>query len=206
MNTQSARDYLAFMKALVEGDGGAAATRTFGQAYFAAGAIYGAQTLYHWAEGQRLIAPPPLLSLSVAIGATVLFLAVLLAVNWRNRAPSLGGPTTRAVQTAFAAIGIANIVLVASIGCVAAQQQSLLIWLIYPIVVFVLQGAGWMFSFMMLRRLWHGAVAAGFFATALGLAASLAFGSSAFALIAAANLIVCMALPGYVMMRTPKAA
>lgn len=201
--TQNPQDDLAYLKSLVAGDGGAQAGKMFGQIYFFAGLLYGLQTLALWAQGAGLIAPPETVMLVFVIGISVVFLGVVAYVSWKNRNISQGSINNRAVGAVFGATGMANLVLIAAIGYRAYVDQSLATWLIYPIVVFVLQGAAWLASYMLMRRAWHGLVALGWFATSLGMALTL--GELNFAVVVGVALILFMAVPGYIIMRHPRA-
>lgn len=202
-DTPTPQDDLAYLKSLVAGDRGAQAGRMFGQVYFWAGILYGLQTLVLWAQGAGLITIAELPMLIFIVGVSVVFLALVFWLSWKNRNISQGSINNRAVGAVFGATGLANLVLIAAIGYRAYVDQSLETWLIYPIVVFVLQGAAWLASFMLMRRAWHGFVALGWFATSLAM--SVTVGDLNFAVVVGIALILFMALPGYVMMRHPRA-
>jgi len=202
MNTDSAREDLAFLKSLVAGDGGARAARVFGTTYFAAGLLYGFQAVVQWAQTVNLIVMNGPTTLIFLAGVSITFLAILAIVAWRNRGASSGGLNARAVNAAFAATGLSNLVLIVAIGLRAYVEQSLSIWLIYPIVVFVLQGAAWLMAFMLMRVWWHGLVAGGWYVTGLAMAATI--GRSEFVVIVGVALLLFMALPGYLIMRSAK--
>jgi len=196
--TQSAQDDLAFMRGLVEG-GGPIPT-AFGETYLAAGLIYGLQILIQSSQALGLPALPPLAGLLAGILPTVIFVPVLVWIIWRNRGAGQGGATSRAVGATFGCIGLANLALICVIGSVALRQKSLETWLIYPCVVFVLQGAAWLVSCALRKRAWQGLVGVGWFAAAIGMA--LCIGSLAqYAVIAGVSMLVLMVAPGAVMMR-----
>jgi hypothetical protein len=131
---------------------------------------------------------------------TVIFVIVLVWIIWRNRGAGQGGATSRAVGATFGCIGLANLALICVIGSVALRQKSLETWLIYPCVVFVLQGAAWLVSCALRKRAWQGLVGVGWFAAAIGMA--LCIGSLAqYAVIAGVSMLVLMVAPGAVMMR-----
>jgi hypothetical protein len=197
--TPSAQDDLAFMRALVEGSGNGLPV-AFGEAYFAAGLIYGLQILIQSSSAFGLPALSPGAMLVFGIAPTVLFLGVLAWIIWRNRGASLGGVAARAVGATFGSIGLANFALMAVIGSVALRQHSLTTWLIYPCVVFVMQGAAWLIASALRKRAWLGLVGIGWFVAAVAMA--LAVDQPArLALAAGIALLVLMVIPGALLMR-----
>jgi hypothetical protein len=195
----AAREDLAFLRGLFDkGDGSSA----FGEAYFAAGLLYGAQMLLHGAQALNWLPANGLLMLTIAFGPTLVFIPILVWVNWRHRGerPAAAG---RAVGAVFGAVGMANLALVAVIGSVAWREHSLTTWLIYPCAVFVLQGAAWLVASLMRRRPWMLAVAAGWIAAGVAMALNVAsFG--AYILLAGLGIWTCMALPGWVLIRVSR--
>lgn len=192
---------LAFMKALVQDQG--ADTRSFGIIYMSAGALYGLQCLLNSALLSGTIAVTDLAWMLIGIVPTALFMAVIFFQGWRNRGMSAGaGTTSRAVKAAFTGAAIATIVMALVFGWVAYQRQDWSIWFLYPVVVCALQGAIWFTAATLRRRTWQGATAIGWFAAAacLGL---LIDQTQTYLLALGVALIVCMALPGYIMIRSP---
>jgi hypothetical protein len=110
----------------------------------------------------------------------------------------------KAIGAAFGAIGLANLALISIFAWLAWRDRSLETWLIYPCVVFVLQGAAWMVAFMMRRKAWLGLVALGWFGA--GVAMAFTIGSAAYVLIVAAALLILMTLPGLVLIRLARRA
>jgi hypothetical protein len=200
---QSARDDLAFLRGLVGDDG--RPLQTFGQAYFVAGLIYGGQMLLHAAQTLGYIPWDPATTLAISFGPTVVFLAILTWIVIASRRNQEGaGTTSRAVSGLFGVMGNANLVLAAVIGAVAWREHSATTWLIYPCAVFVLQGAAWFFAYMMRRKVWHLIVALGWFACAIAMSLTVtAIGW--YILFAGLGLWLCMALPGYAMLRSMRA-
>ena len=196
---QSARDDLAFLRALV-GDDENRQAKSFGEAYFAAGLIYGVQMLLHGANALGWITGGPAFGLAVGLGPSVVFVPVLIWITLRTRKNATHGTVSRAVSGMFAVVGLANLTLIAVIGAVAWREGSVTTWLIYPCCVFVLQGAAWLFAFMMRRRAWTALVAAGWFACAIAMALTVTM-LGWFILFAGAGLWLCMALPGLMMLR-----
>lgn len=202
MTPDSARDDLAFIKALVAPDDGW--QQQFGRIYFAAGVCYSIQMLLHVGQLLGRVSTAPVPSLIIGWGPTVVFAAIMAWIILRDRPRHVGG-ASRAVGTVFASVGLANVALCISLGSIALRLHSQTIWLIYPVVVMVLQGMAWLVAFQMRRRAWVGLVALGWFAAGIGMAVFidnmvgfLAFG--------ALGVFGCMAIPGFHMMRQPHSA
>ena len=202
-DAHSARDDLAFMRSLVAE--GANDYSVFGKSYGLAGLIYGAQILLHAGQLAGLVPATGLWPLAVGLGPTLVFLTVLAVILWRGRHDRRPSPTGRAVNAAFASIGMANLALVAVIGVVAWREGSVTTWLIYPCAVFVLQGAAWLFAWTLRRRAWLGLVAAGWGTAGIAMAVSVE--SLAWYLLAAGlGFLLCMALPGWIMVQLSRRA
>ena len=206
MTERDARDDLAFMRSIVAA--GEDTMRPMGAAYFAAGLCSGIQCLLH---GLRMLGWDPGwagVDLAIGILPTVVFLAIMILLVARDRGrPRLESSTSRAIGIAFACVGLANLALIAVIGLVAWGQQSLQTWLIYPCVVMILQGMAWLFAYMLRRRAWLGGIAAGWFATGIGMAAALAAESeSGFLIILGFGLFAFMTAPGAWLMRSARGA
>jgi hypothetical protein len=202
--TQRASDDLAFMRRLVESNG-TIWRRQFGEAYFAAGLLYGAQLVFHWAQTTGAITSHAY-DLVGGFGPTILYLAILAWILWRHRRTAAsGGVTGRVVGAAFGAVGLANFALAAVIGSLALHNQSLDIWLLYPCSVFVFQGAAWLIAFAIQRRAWLAVVGLGWFAVAIAMALLIA-DKSAYMFFAAIGLFGLMALPGWAMIRMARPA
>ncbi|HZZ34435.1 MAG TPA: hypothetical protein VFE03_01825, partial [Caulobacteraceae bacterium] len=182
---RSAQDDLAFMRSLVEGGGSAGALAAIGEAYVAGGLLYGLQTLGHGLQGLGWLKLSDAGGMTLAIGPTVVFLGAMIWISRRHpRSERLGGMVGKAIGAAFGAIGLANLALISIFAWMAWRDRSLETWLIYPCVVFVLQGAAWMVAFMMRRKAWLGLVALGWFGA--GVAMAFTIGSAAYVLIVAA--------------------
>jgi hypothetical protein len=203
MNADSARDDLAFMRALVEPTDNW--QKQFGETYSAAGLCYCVQMLLHGGQFFGLAPASGPAALAIGLGPTVVFLALLVWIVRRNPTRPGGGTTSRAVGSVFGAVGATNLALVLAIGSVAWRWHSLGAWLIYPCVVMILQGMAWLVAFMMRRKGWLALVALGWFATGLAMAAFID-NPAAFAIAAGAGLFAFMLLPGLFMLRQSRAA
>jgi hypothetical protein len=197
MNPDSARDDLAFIKALIAPDDHW--QRQFGKLYAAAGACYSVQMLGHIGQLLNLVPGNEIVAQTIGWGPSVVFLILLFWVI-RKDGPQRGGATSRAVGAVFAAVGLTNLALCASIGSVALRHQSLMIWLIYPCVVMILQGLAWLVAYMLRRRPWLGAVALGWFATGVAMAV-LIDNMPGFVGAAAVGVVCFMLVPGLYIMR-----
>jgi hypothetical protein len=74
------------------------------------------------------------------------------------------------------------------------------VFAIYPSMMFLFFGASWLAAFFLWRGGWRLAVALGWFAAAVGMAAGP--GVAGFIAIAGLGMLLLMALPGWIMMRT----
>jgi hypothetical protein len=197
---------LAFMRALVDDGKQPGLMAGSGPSiYLAAGLLYGTQCLYHLLELLTPIRWPPLLSLGVAIGVNVAFFAYLTVALVRERTLRVGGSATgRALNAMFGATGLANIGFVIIFALNSAWRKDFTLWLLYPATVFILQGAAWYVAFLMRRKPWMAWTALGWFVsgTALGL---LLTNVTAYLTICTAALFLCMALPGWIMIRQGRA-
>jgi hypothetical protein len=194
-DTQAIRDDLAFLRGLVRG--GDEFLKWFGGAYFAGGACYLAQTLLGVAQTQGWIDPRNApLNLAIAFGPTAIFVVVFSYILRKDPSRSvMPGQGSRAIGAVFGAAGLANLVLVAVIGSIAAREKSFTVWLIYPCTVFVLQGAAWLTMFSVRRRAWTALVAVLWFGCALGMAFEVG-DMLVYLLIASLGLGAGMAAPG----------
>jgi hypothetical protein len=201
MTERDVRDDLAFMRSIVAVGG--ESMQPFGRAYFAAGMCYGIQCLLTGARMLEWLPGSPKVDLAIGVVPTIIFMILLVWLSIRDRGPSMqGSSTSRAINTLFACAGLTNLALIAAIGLVAWKRESMAIWLIYPCVVMILQGMSWLFAFMMRRRFWLGLIAAGWFATGIGMAAALAWDSAGWYVITVSlGLFAFMAMPGAYLMR-----
>lgn len=200
MKPTTAQEELAFLQSLVRGSDNF--QRHFGQIYFAAGAIYCGQMLLHAAQAAGWIADGPS-GLLIGLGPTLLFLGVL---TWllKRQVPAPPTAANRAVGVVFGGAGMTNLAMVAVVGGAAWRAGSLEVWLIYPSLVAVLQGLAWMVAWQVRRRAWYGFVALGWFATGVGMG-FLVDAPVAYLTIAGTGMFAFMLVPGWVMMRQPRA-
>lgn len=194
---KSAQDDLAFMKSLVQGPDRTQAA--LGRIYTAAGLIYSLETLGHWGQGQGFVSGSPAMTIALIAGSTGIFTAYTFWVGRKYRGAPQGGATSRAVGAAFGAAGLTNLALVCIFASLAFRERSVLIWQIYPAVVFALQGAVWLIVAVLRRRTWLYLTALGWMVS--GVALGFMIGTDYYALVIAIALLFLMVLPGLVLVR-----
>lgn len=190
---------IAFMRQLAEE--GATAPLRGGSILMAAGLIYGAASFLHWAGVSGRIALEDESLGLMWMGATLVFLAVILIAAFRRRAGGVRTVANRAAAVAWTAVGWGIFSTFASVAVVAARmgQDGLLFLALTPSVVMVLYGMGWAVSATMMRsgQLWS--LAIGSFVAAPLLAAFA--GQDVQYLAYGACLFLLMAAPGFALMR-----
>ena len=103
------------------------------------------------------------------------------------------------------AFGLSNFALIAIVGSAAWRMKSLDVWLLFPCIVLMLQGAAWLIVYTLRRRTWILAIALGWFVT--GIAMALSIGNpTAFVIVGGIGIWGLMVGPGFYMMRRPKDA
>jgi hypothetical protein len=203
MNADSARDDLAFMRALVTPTDDW--QKQFGETYSAAGFCYCVQMLLHGGQFLGLVPGAGPVALAVGVGPTLVMLALLAWIIRRNPQPPGGSATGKAVGSVFGAVGLTNLALVLAIGSIAWRWHSLKTWLIYACVVMILQGMAWLVAYMLRRRGWMAGVAVGWFATGLGMAYFID-NLAGFVISAGLGMFAFMLLPGLHMLRQSRTA
>lgn len=201
---ESARDDLAYMRALVSGSG--PMQSTIGEAFLWAGALYGGQCLLHWLQTLEVIPSEGPVALAVAFGPTLAFCVILTLIIWKDRKKPMVGAASRALAAVFQGAGLANLVMAFVFAYGAQKTQSFELWLYHPIVVCMFQGVAWFVSWVVLRRAWLGLVAAGWFAMTVALGIVVGDDVGVYLLILGVGLILLMAVPGYVIWRGAKKA
>jgi len=188
---------LAFVKALVSE--GARVRISGGALYLAGGVCYGGQCLAQWADLAGIVHLGSLGNLIAGVLPTVVFLAVMCVILWRDRKVPKNGVATRALNAAFSSAGLANIFMVGIFAYVAITEKSILIWLLYPITVCAFQGAVWFTAYMIRKEAWLAVMSIGWFVTTLTL--GLLIGTLHYVLVLGLALFVIMGGGGWYMMR-----
>ena len=198
---ESARDDLAYMRALVGGT--ERMQKTIGEAFFWAGLLYGGQCLLHWLQTLGVIASEGPVALAIVIVPTVIFIGILVIVTMKDAKAPPGGPAARALGAVFQGAGLANLAMAFVFGYGSAVFEAPGLWLYHPVVVCMFQGVAWFVAFNVLRRNWLGFVAVGWFATTIALGV-LMTNTGAFVLVLAIALFVLMTIPGWLIWRGAK--
>ncbi|WP_443748698.1 hypothetical protein [Asticcacaulis solisilvae] len=197
-DNETLHDNLAFVRALVSEGGRAQGSA--GATFLAAGLCYGIQCLLQWAQVMGWL-PYGILGLIVGVAPTVVFLAILCVVLWRDRKNRQEGVATRALNAAYGSAGLANLFMVAVFGYNAILEKSITVWLYYPVVVCAFQGAVWYIAYMIRRKLWLAGVSAGWFATTLALGFMI-HQPQFYVLVLGLALLFVMGGSGYALMRS----
>ncbi len=195
---ESARDNLAYMRALVGGT--ERMQKTIGEAFFWAGLLYGGQCLLHWLQTLDLAPQEGAAALAIVIVPTVIFIGVLAMIIARDWKAPPGGPAARALESVFQGAGIANLVMAFVFAYGAQTFDAPGLWLYHPVVVCMFQGVAWFVAFNVLRKSWLGFVAVGWFATTIALSVLMS-NIGAFVLVLAIALMVLMMIPGWIIWR-----
>ncbi|MEM8648368.1 MAG: hypothetical protein AAGF86_18800 [Pseudomonadota bacterium] len=175
--------------------------RNFGLIYMTSGIVYGIQCLFGWLFIKIGPGVPMMAHLTNSILPTVIFIGVIIFGTIRNRKEGkLVGPVARGIEATFQGTGLANGVMIVIFGVAALRASDLAIWLFYPVMVCVLQGAVWYGAAVLRRRWWMGFVAGGWFIAALGAGLSINNIENYIAILGIA-LVGLMAWPGFVVMR-----
>lgn len=200
--TESARDDLAFVRALMSESG--QVQSSLGQALLAGGACFGVQCLLQALFVNRTDIPTAL-HLIVGISPTLIFIVAITWISIRDKGASKHSVGTRAINAAFGGGGLAAMTTALIFGYLAITYRNMGTWLLHPVMICVVQGVVWYTAFAVRRRGWFGLVSAGWFATSLVLAYMLGLKDerviTPFLLVLSAALLGLMALPGWIMMR-----
>lgn len=200
--TNQAHADLAFLKGLTQTGGRPQAM--FGLIYGLSGLLYGLHTLTGWLHAIGVLDWGETANVWLAVGVNVAFLVLLAWGLWEGRKEASPGVVTRAINAAFAGVGLANMAMVIVFGWASYVMKDFMIWLLYVPVVFALQGAAWFIAFQLRRHLWLLVVALGWFLAAVLL--GLLWRTDTWILVTALSLLLLMTVPGYVMMRLSRRA
>ncbi len=204
---QSAREDLAFLRGLVDGDP-RPGMWNFGAFYVAIGIVL----ILHMAisaASWRLAIPAPAPLLAYIALYTVFYGATLL-IGRRSRAlfgaanawASPSSTKDRAGGAALVGAFLAHLVILIAFAAAAWRLGDGRIMALLVVTLFASQGAAWIVVHAMRRHGWHGALAWAWFAAALG--AGFLTGSAWLEPFVAVSAFALMVLPGIHMMRAAR--
>ncbi len=195
---QAIRDDLAYMRALA--DEGRRAPLLGGSILIAAGLIYGAAALVHFAVAAGVLDIDPML-LNVIWGvAVVAFLIALFVLKARlGGKPGAWSMGNQVSGAAWGGLGGASFAIGLALFAAVYKTGDWIFMGLFPPVILALYGAAWIVGAAVSDRAWMKWVAVGSFAAAAG--AGLLIGTTAQYLFYAAAMILLSALPGVVMLR-----
>ncbi|WP_426037141.1 hypothetical protein [Brevundimonas sp. DC300-4] len=197
----SAEADLAFLRSIVEGGGKPSITMAI--CYLAGGLLYGIQCLFHIGQIFGVIRWPDLANLAFVIGITIAVCATIAWASIRDMRKGGGnrGPlATRTLNAGFSSAGMVNLAMIIIFGVGAWRDNDFALWLYYPAVVFGLQAAAWSVAWVLKKKAWMLATAAGGWLTAVALGL-LVRQPDQYLYVCTAALFLLFALPGWIMMR-----
>ena len=192
------RDDIAFMRALAEE--GRSAPLLGGGILMAAGLIFGAASVAHWAVMVGALRVSPWVILMVWMAAGLGFGAVATLLGRRSKRQAGAAATVnRAARAVWSAVGWTIVVILVGMAIMAARLGQPGLTSLFPIIVLPLYGAAWSVASAMTRRGWMTSVAIGCYGSALGMAT---LGDQPAALLVyAASLMLFATVPGYILLR-----
>ena len=195
---QAIRDDLAYMKALAEE--GRRAPLLGGSILVAAGVIYGAASVAHWAIAADLVRVSPI-AYSVVWAVAVGLFAIVMAVLRRGIAarPGATASTNRAYGVAWEGLGGATFGIAVSLIAASVRTQDPIFMGLFPPVILSLYGGSWLIAAALSDRAWLRWVGFGSLAAAVG--SAWLIGRDEQWLVYAAALILLAAVPGYALTR-----
>ncbi|GBQ29201.1 hypothetical protein ACLRDC_09925 [Gluconacetobacter sacchari] len=194
----SLRDDLAFMRALAEA--GRSAPLTSGPYFLGAGLLFGLASVVAWAVATGRAGLPPQAQVWVWLAAMVVYLPVIWVLN--RAQPGRPGSVVmvnRAIGMMWSGLGTGVGIMFLAGLILAWRCGTPIVWVMFPSLVLALYGAGWSATAVISGQSWLRLVAAGAFAGALAVAATI--DSSAVLLLYGLLILLLVALPGWVLLR-----
>jgi len=197
---QAIRDDLSYLRALAAE--GRTAPFLGGSIPMAAGLIFGAAAVWHWAVVSRTVAVS-LGSAGIGLGwlaAVAVFLTVLFVLK-RGLAdkPGAQAASNRQSGNAWAALGWASFAIALGFSLAAWRTGQFVIMDLFSVVILALYGSAWALSAIVSRTRWLWVVAFGSWTAAL--IAAWFVGTAELYLIYAAALVLLAAVPGFLLRR-----
>lgn len=195
---QTLKDDIAFMRALAQE--GSSAPLLGGSILVAAGLIFGAGSIAHWAVISGILVVTPWVFPAIWLGALAVFFAVLTLLSRRLKArPGALSPGNRAAGSAWAAVGWTIFAISLSLIIISIRTQSEVVMLVFPSLILGLYGMGWSVAAAMSGKRWLWMTAIASYAGALVVAWFAA--EPTVYLVYAGALLLLASLPGYILMR-----
>jgi hypothetical protein len=194
---QSIRDDIAYLKAMA--DSGRDGAITGGWTLVAAGGLYGAASLVHWATLSGFGGLPPSTSSWGWLAALLGFFLVLFLTKRRGGADS----RPRAIAQAWQGIGWGIFFMFAAIALATWRTSSPILISFSPAIVLGLYGVAWWVAAAVTGKRWLVATAAGSFAASL-ISAWLVTDTAQWLFYAIA-LVMLALVPGLVVLREARA-
>lgn len=198
-NMSTNQDDLAYLPNLLEGDRGAEMRHKFGVVYLLCGVVWVPYILLVWAQMTKLAPISEVWTGRAWLIAMILFIGSMIWGLMPKRAVSKT-TSNRAFGAAFAGIGYSYLVMLTVLVYLSYERKNGIFALIYAVVVFAGQGAGWYVAWVLQRQAWFGIVAIGWYVAALITGLNV-LNIENFLLCAAVSMLVLMALPGFVMIQ-----
>jgi hypothetical protein len=202
-DVQSAREDLAFLRALAEGSSRPSVTT--GLFLLITGLIWAFDALVHWT---LYVGFEPMTGTQRIIFdglVTAVWLPLAFWLRWGGPKPGEAqgvGATGRAITAAAAGIGLSVLAMLAVFVLAATRLGMPEIFALYPSMVFIFFGATSLVGFFLVRRPAPLAIALGWFLAAAAMAA--APGIPTFIAIAGLAMLFLMALPGALILRAAR--
>lgn len=195
---QSVRDDIAFMRALAEE--GTQVPLLGGGISLAAGLIFAAASVVHWAVVQDVLQVPEWTLMIIWIGAGTIFGVICnLLIRRSNAQPGASSSVNKATGSAWSAVGFAIFAMFLALFAMVWATKNGAIFNVFPVLILALYGAAWSVAADLSGRFWIRIVSLGSFAAAviMGLLAVSPYLMLAYA----AALLLLAALPGFILLR-----
>jgi hypothetical protein len=197
-------DDLAFLRNLLDSDRGIAKRRKFGILYFVSGIAWAPSVLLEWAQLSKMVLISREWIRYAYLASTLILVVAMVYAFWRDRNAGPKTTANRAFSAAFAGIGYSYLVVLAMLVNLASQRGNDVFYLVYAVVLFAGQGAGWYVAWALQRQAWLAFVAVGWYTAAL-IAGLNVLSLPNFLLATSISLLLLMAVPGWVMMQKSSA-
>ena len=195
----SIEDDLAYLRSVVDSDRGARVRYKFGVVYLISGLVWGPYGLIIWAANMGWFTMGKQLNGLLWLVVMVLFFGAMAWSAWGGRRAPRDTVPTRAFSAAFAGIGMSYLVMLTVLMWAAHKLHNGVFIIVYCVVVFAGQGAGWYVLWVLRREPWIALVAIGWYVAALVTGFNMRMPD--FLLYMGLSMLLLMALPGWLMIR-----